>query len=252
MKLLVYSFRVFSQIKPCGVVMKNLLLNKKIGIWGFGTVGKSVLSFLSQFECTLSVLDNEEPDTFQKALLEGHNATFVSKELLPQFLEMNDLIVPSPGINISKYIHPELSPNNPDISDKFITELDLFYAFNTQPTIAITGSVGKTTTVHLLTHILNKLGKKALACGNIGFPLLDTISEQKKYDYLVLELSSFQLEYIKRFRADHAGLINIYPNHLDRHCSMADYIAAKGALFIHQTEDDWAYLPLEYTDIFLG
>jgi UDP-N-acetylmuramoylalanine--D-glutamate ligase len=227
--------------------MKELLQNKKIGIWGFGTVGKSVLSFLSQFDCQISVLDSRQLNPFETALLQGHNVTFVSEDLLPQFLEMNDFIIPSPGINISKFMGTNDNEENSEINEKFITELDLFYAFNKTPTIAITGSVGKTTTVHLLTHILNKLGKKTCAAGNIGHALLDTINQ--KYDYLVLELSSFQLQYIKKFRPNHGVFLNIYENHLDHHADMPEYLDAKKKLFEFQTEDDFAHVPLEHSDL---
>ena len=238
--------------------MKDLLQNKKIGIWGFGTVGKSVLSFLSQFNCQISVFDSRTLDPYETLLLQGHDAAFVSKDFLPQFLEMNDFIIPSPGINISKLMETELQ-------EKIITELDLFYAFNTTTTIAITGSAGKTTTVHLLTHILNKLGKKAYAAGNIGIPMLDTLDKSSPVvaqglspascsvkddnNYIVLELSSFQLQHIKTFRPDHAAFLNIYPNHLDHHTDMAEYLQAKGKLFKFQTSNDWAHIPLEYSDL---
>lgn len=222
--------------------MLKKIQNKKIGIWGFGSVGKSVLSFVSPFNCHISVLDSRALDPYETLLLQGHNASFVAEDFLPQFLEMNDFIIPSPGIDISKLMETELHK-------KIITELDLFYAFNTTPTIAITGSAGKTTTVHLLTHILNKLGKKTRAAGNIGLPMLDTIADKNKYDYSVLELSSFQLEHIQTFRPHYAAFLNIFPNHLDRHAGTAEYLAAKAKLFAFQNNDDWAFIPLEYADL---
>lgn len=221
--------------------METMFENKKIGIWGFGVVGKSVLSFLSQFNCTLYVLDKLELDEFQKELIKGHNATFVDQNLLNQFLEMNDIIIPSPGINLKPF----------DLyQEKFLSELDIFAHYIKKPTIAITGSVGKTTTTHVLTHLLNKLGKKALACGNIGFALLDALAVQNEYDILVLELSSFQLQYSTRFAPTIALITNIYPNHLDHHFDMEEYVTAKGQLLTHQSESDLAIMSMSLMDTF--
>lgn len=221
--------------------METMFENKKIGIWGFGVVGKSILSFFSQFNCTLYVLDKLELDEFQKELIKGHNATFVDQSLLPQFLEMNDIIVPSPGIDLKPF----------DLyQEKFLSELDIFAHFLKKPTIAITGSVGKTTTTHVLTHLLNKLGKKALACGNIGFALLDALAVQNEYDILVLELSSFQLQYSTKFAPTIALITNIYPNHLDHHLDMEEYVTAKGQLLAHQTEKDLAIMSMSLMDTF--
>ncbi|NBP03081.1 MAG: UDP-N-acetylmuramoyl-L-alanine--D-glutamate ligase [Proteobacteria bacterium] len=219
--------------------METIFENKKIGIWGFGVVGKSALSFLSQYNCTISVLDKLELDEFQKALIKGHNATLVDASLLPQFLEMNDYIIASPGIDLKPF----------DLyQDKFLCELDIFARFIKKPTIAITGSVGKTTTTHVLTHLLNKLGKKALACGNIGFALFDALAIQDQYDILVLELSSFQLQHNTQFAPTIALVTNIYPNHLDYHADMEEYVTAKGQILAHQTEENFAIMSMSLMD----
>ncbi len=215
--------------------------NKKVGIWGFGTVGKSALSFLSPLECQISVIDAKEPDALQEALLKGHNARFVPETLLPQFLEMNDYIIASPGVNLTPWA---------DFKHKFISEIDLFASLVKKPTIAVTGSIGKTTLVHVLTHLLTEYGQKALAAGNIGYPLLDALSVQHEYDVLVLELSSFQLEHNTHFAPDLALVTNIFPNHLDRHVTMEEYITAKGKLLALQTEEQAAIVPLDFIDEF--
>lgn len=221
--------------------MKIDITNKKVGIWGFGAVGKSVLSFVSQFPCTVSVCDKRELDELEKALLEGHNARFIPDTLLQQFLEAHDIIIPSPGIPLTAY-H--------DFHEKFVHEVDLFASQLKKPTIAITGSVGKTTTVKLLTHLLNKLGIKALAAGNVGLPLLDAVAQQDQYDMFVLELSSFQLQYQQLFAPDIAVLTNFYPNHLDHHLDTQEYLEAKGQLFLHQKPEQIAIVPLSFMDLF--
>jgi len=219
--------------------MEHYFKNKKIGIWGLGAVGKSALSFLTPFECQVSVCDKRELKGDETALLEGHAAQLVPHELLAQFFEMNDIIIPSPGINIKPL---------EDYKEKLVCELDLFSALVKKPTIAITGSIGKTTIVHILTHLLNKLGVKALAAGNIGLPLLDAIAQQNEYDMLVLELSSFQLQHHKTFAPDIAAITNFYPNHLDQHRDIEEYLTAKGQLFAHQKETQKAIIPMTFMD----
>lgn len=222
-------------------MITSLFSHKKIGIWGFGKTGQSFLSLIAAHHPDLiSITQQHELSPQQDALIKEQGARWVPYELLPQFLEAHDLILPSPGIDLSAYT---------EYQDKFISELDLFAQLVTVPTIAITGSVGKTTTVTFLTELLNKLGKKALACGNIGLPLLDVIAEQKKYDVLVLELSSFQLEHSTRFAPDYAGITTLFANHLDRHKTMDAYARAKGKLFAFQTPEQHAIIPLCYYDM---
>jgi UDP-N-acetylmuramoylalanine--D-glutamate ligase len=221
--------------------MEYMFKGKKVGIWGFGKTGQSALSFLSAQGAECLVLDNKELDPFQEELIKSHNAQFVGPEYLPQFIELSDTIIASQGVNITPYL---------EHTDKFMTEVDLFAKYVKVPVIAITGSAGKTTTVTLLTQLLNMLGKKAIAAGNIGKPMLDVLAEQKKYDYIVLELSNFQLEHAKTFAPSIATILNIFPNHLDRHPDMQDYIEAKGKLLSYQTDDQIAFLPMEYIDQF--
>lgn len=221
--------------------MENQLKGKKIGIWGFGKTGQSALSFLSSFSPSLTVLEDKELDSFQKQLLQGHGAQLVTPELTPQFIELNDIIVPSPGVNLAPYS---------DFEHKFVAEVDLFGQWVKKPVIAITGSAGKTSVTTLIAQILNFLGKKAIAAGNIGKPMLDVLADQDRYDYIVLELSSFQLEHAKTFAPTIATILNIFPNHLDRHGSMQEYIEAKGKLLRYQTDEQYSFLPMDYIDAF--
>ncbi|NBQ17415.1 UDP-N-acetylmuramoyl-L-alanine--D-glutamate ligase, partial [bacterium] len=162
---------------------------------------------------------------------------------MPQFLELNDFIVASPGIDLEPY---------KDYQDKWLTELDLFSAVNTTPVIAITGSVGKTSVVTLLTGLLNAFGKRACAIGNIGTPMLDLLAEHQNntYDFFVMELSSFQLEHAQHFKPKIAIITNLIANHLDRHKTLENYLCAKSHILKNQTEDDFAIIPMEFTDAF--
>jgi UDP-N-acetylmuramoylalanine--D-glutamate ligase len=108
--------------------------------------------------------------------------------------------------------------------------------------IGITGSNGKTTTTALVGHILAESGIAAQVGGNIGTAVTGMVASSRADQWNVLELSSFQLETIARFRADIAVCLNVTPDHLDRHHTLKNYIAAKGRLFETQRADDYAVL----------
>ena len=108
------------------------------------------------------------------------------------------------------------------------------------PLIGITGSNGKSTTVALIGHILNRAGFSAFVGGNFGTPLIDSISFPTSYQWGVVELSSFQLERIVSARFQVAGILNLSPNHLDRHNTFRDYFFQKRNIFINQKKEDRA------------
>src|SRR5262249_51574504 len=123
-----------------------------------------------------------------------------------------------------------------------IGEVELAYRFMKGRIVGITGSNGKTTTTTLIGELLENSGIKTQVGGNIGTPLL-TLAETSVDDgWTVVELSSFQLETIKDFRANVAICLNVTPNHLDRYESFTDYAAAKQRIFMNQTADDVAIL----------
>lgn len=196
-----------------------LLKDKRIGIWGLGVVGKSLKSFFDKQGVSYSVYDSK----------------LTPEKSLEQFLESSDVIVPSPGVDLSKYQNYKI---------KFLAEADLFYEFFYKPTISITGSLGKTTITFLISKLFEQNNFNSIAGGNIGNALCNLIEVQEKLDIAVLELSSFQTEHIKKFRSKISVLANIYPNHLDRHKTLEQYKSAKLNLFAHQRCSDIALLPL--------
>jgi len=117
-------------------------------------------------------------------------------------------------------------------------ELELARHFLTLPVIAISGTNGKTTTTTLTAKLLEAGGFRPLVGGNIGTPLISLVEEQESHDFLVLEVSSFQLDTAPGFRAHKAALLNITPDHLDRYPSFAAYVASKAGLFRNQTAQD--------------
>ncbi len=222
--------------------LAHLFSNKIVGIWGFGKTGQSILECLSSYAKNIFILEENQLTEDQKKIIQMFGGQKIEYQYLPQFLEACDIVIPSPGIDINKY-----TENYPDL---FMSELDIFNACTTTPIIAITGSVGKTTTVFLLEQLMTKLGKKVIALGNIGQPMLSFIKKDNQYDYFILEVSSFQLEHTKSFKPKIATILNILPNHLDRHHTMEEYISAKGKILAYQTESDCAILPLDYMNEF--
>jgi len=189
-------------------------MKSKIGIVGFGVVGKSALRFFDRRSIACSVWDQRD-----------------SKISLEAFLESHEKVVVSPGVDLRPY---------EKYREKFVCELDLFSQDFSKKTIAITGSLGKTSVTRLIDNLLPCT---SICAGNIGYPMLDVV-DSSLYDFVLLELSSFQLERSRIFAPDLAVWTNFYPNHLDRHSTMKDYFDAKWALFAGQTANQKAIFPL--------
>lgn len=149
-----------------------------------------------------------------------------------------DLVVISPGVPVDA---PVLRTAR-DAGIPVIGELELAGYFLAGPVLAVTGSNGKTTTTSLCFHILSECGIAAQVGGNIGTPAVSLIPDSRPDKWNVLEVSSFQLETVDRFRANIAVCLNLTPDHLDRHHDIATYVAAKGRLFDTQDEDGFAVL----------
>jgi UDP-N-acetylmuramoylalanine--D-glutamate ligase len=145
----------------------------------------------------------------------------------------------SPGVSIRGHLAAQAIERKIPL----ISELELgFQAYRSCPIVAITGTNGKTTTTELTERALNKAGKRSVAAGNIGLPLCELARTQPDLDVLTLEVSSFQLEAIDQFRPQIAVVLNVTPDHFDRHAGMEDYIRAKARIFANQTQADWAVI----------
>jgi len=207
------------------------LHDKKIGIWGYGATGRATARFVAKQGAIVTVMDRTpQPDCPWSFILE-------KEETRDHFLREAKIIIPSPGIDIDLY-HEKYRA-------KWLSELDLFATFNTTPVIAITGSLGKTSTTTLLSKLLPQYGLKIKTGGNIGTPMLNLLDHDISADYILLELSSFQLQYATRLCPTIAVITNLFENHLDRHGSMAHYIAAKSQIYAQQTEGQIAIAPLK-------
>jgi len=152
-----------------------------------------------------------------------------------------DLIVPSPGVPPTM---PALAAARA-IGVPVWSEIELAWRFLRGRLICITGSNGKTTTTSLIGHILETAGLPVQIAGNIGTPLISRVDISSDTSFTVVEASSFQLELISAFRPDIGVLLNITPDHLDRHGSIEAYAAAKARMFENQTEYDAAVINAE-------
>lgn len=150
-----------------------------------------------------------------------------------------DLLVMSPGVPLDLPFVKKAE----ELGIKIIGETELGYAFSKSPFIGITGTNGKTTTTTLVGEIMKNAGRLAAVVGNIGTPLTECVTANTRpEDYFVAELSSFQLETIDTFRPHISAVLNITPDHLNRHKTLENYIAAKERVFENQTPEDFTVL----------
>lgn len=207
--------------------------DKRIGIWGLGVSGQALVHYLAP-TTSLAVMDSQQPSPAVAAFLQTHTIPFYHQDALQEFFQHCEYVIPSPGINLTPY-YQYLS--------KCVSELDLFYSHCTRPIIGITGTVGKTSTTTLLAQLLTQAGLRIQTGGNIGTGMMDLLQHQDEFDYMVLELSSFQLEYCTLFKPKLMIWTNLYPNHLDRHTTLERYCVAKYQALARQEAQDIVIAP---------
>jgi UDP-N-acetylmuramoylalanine--D-glutamate ligase len=206
-----------------GVSMWSLQDHNRVAVIGLGETGFSVIRYLHALGKDIYAMDHSSsPRCLDRVreCLPDNKIQLV--DLNEELLSAMDLIVVSPGVDLSQPLFIRLRGLNKIIC----SDVELFCQVNEVPIIAVTGSNGKTTLTTMITQSLLNLGKKAIAAGNIGYPVLDTLSHTD-LDYVVLELSSFQLESLSDMHAEVAILLNCTPDHLDRHKTMEAYYQAK-------------------------
>ncbi len=162
-----------------------------------------------------------------------------------EFFADADLIVVSPGVPMDLPVLTAARNRGVPV----VGELALAAGRIQVPVIAVTGSNGKTTVTSLIGHLLRSSGKKAFVGGNIGTPVLDWLCAPDEAEVAVLELSSFQLDAAGGFRPDIALLLNLSPDHIDRHGSFANYAAAKRKIFANQQQSDTAIIGMDDSEV---
>jgi len=208
---------------------KNIFLGKKILIYGLGKSGVSSYKFLKN-KAKLYLFDDNP-----KKKLKFNQKPILFREI--QKIDF-DIIIISPGIDISKCKLSEFLRKN---FLKIYTDLDIFYSFYKNESITITGTNGKSTTAKILYDVLLDQKRDVRLIGNIGNP---SLSEKKitKNTIFVIEASSYQLDYSKIFRSKYAIILNISPDHIERHKSLSNYINAKFKLLETQSRKSIAYV----------
>ncbi len=212
------------------------------GILGLGVAGRATVRFLLDQGLQLKVSDLRSEQQVEKeqpgflVFLDEHGVASEFGRHSDTFLDGLDLLVPAPGVPLHSALIREACRRTIPLAGELALAAGRFAA----PVIAITGSNGKTTVTGLIGHLLHAAGKKPFVGGNIGTPLLEYCLDPTVYDCVVLELSSFQLDLAGAFRPEVGVLLNITPDHLDRHGTLAAYADAKKRLFAGQHEADAA------------
>ncbi|HZU42979.1 MAG TPA: UDP-N-acetylmuramoyl-L-alanine--D-glutamate ligase [Terriglobales bacterium] len=216
------------------------LKNKRVLVVGLGKSGVASALFLQDRGARVTVSDAKTEDE-----LRGEIPQLLDKGIAVESgghgertFRGQDLIVVSPGVPVDT---PQLAQARTQ-GVPVIGEIELASRFLKGHIVAITGSNGKTTTTTLAGEIIAWGGYESLVGGNIGTPAISFVPEATDDTYIVLEVSSFQLETIDTFHAEIAVILNITPDHLDRHHTFEAYVAAKSRIFENQTAGDFAVL----------
>ena len=209
----------------------NIFLNKKILIYGLGKSGLSTFNFLKNKSNIFLYDDNQSKI---KNLNTKKNIISYKDILKYKF----DSVILSPGIDINKCKLSKFLKKN---YNKIYTDLDVFYSFYKNDCITITGTNGKSTTCQLMYKVLLNQKFDVKIAGNIGKPILSQKSIKKKTIF-VIEASSYQLEYSKIFKSKYAVILNLSPDHIERHKNLNNYVNAKFKLLKNQSEGNFAFV----------
>jgi UDP-N-acetylmuramoylalanine--D-glutamate ligase len=230
------------------------LRGKVVAVVGLGKSGIAAARLLDAIGAHVRLVDQKPeseivglPDPFQKA-----GAKIFGGDRFDEGIRTAEVVVLSPGVPPSLEAINQVRIKGVPV----IGEVELASWFLPMPLVAVTGTNGKSTTVSLLGRIFEESGRKAFVGGNLGTPLSEaalTVYRQEAnfdgstcpYDVAVVEVSSFQLETIDQFHPFVSVILNVTADHLDRHASFADYVAAKGRIFENQTSDDFAVLNVD-------
>lgn len=213
-------------------MFKNMIAGKRVALVGLGVSNLPLVPFLADLGAVMSCCDKREEDEFDSETLQMLRSHAVQLHLGGRYLDFlngQDLIIKSPGLRPDLPQFLEAVQNGASLT----SEMELFFNVCPAPIIGVTGSDGKTTTTTLIYEMLKKQGYKCWVGGNIGNPLLHQADQIEPEDFVVLELSSFQLQTM-HISPQVAVITNIAPNHLDWHTSFEEYIQAKTNIFRYQ------------------
>ena len=209
----------------------NIFLNKKILVYGLGKSGIASYKFLKDKSDVY--LYDDFKSNIQAVYLKKKSINYsdISK------IEFDKIVI-SPGIDQNKCKLSKFLKKN---KDKIYSDLDIFYAFYKNDSITITGTNGKSTTSQLLYEVLSNQKFNVKFVGNIGKPIL-SIKNVKKDTIFVIEASSYQLEYSKIFKSKYSVILNLSPDHIERHQTIKKYVKAKFRLLKNQLKGHFAFV----------
>ncbi len=209
----------------------NIFINKKILIYGLGKSGLSTFKFLKNKNHIF--------------LYDDFNSKSQNYKIKKNIINLKDIfrlkfdrIILSPGIDINKCKLSKFLKKN---KNKIYSDLDVFYTFYKNDCITVTGTNGKSTTCDLLYKVLLNQKFNVKLIGNIGFPVL-SIKNVKKKTIFIIEASSYQLEYSKIFNSKYSAILNLSPDHIERHQSLNKYVNAKFKLLKNQLKGNLAFV----------
>lgn len=208
---------------------------RKVAVIGFGIEGRDAAKYFLAKNAQVFVFDKKPKDELDTSDLEKNKITWkCGEDYLTQGLQDFDLIVHSPGVR----------PDLPEIKEavhkgaKLTSATKIFFEECKKPIIAVTGTKGKGTTASLINEALKASGFKTILLGNIGEPMLASLAQANESDWVILELSSFQI--IDLDKSPHIAVVtNITSDHLDWHISQEEYEKAKEQLWKHQSKKDY-------------
>lgn len=219
-------------------------MNKKVLVFGSGISGIGACQLLEAVGKEVVLYDGNtslNPEEVKRQIGEGTKAQIVLGELSEDVIETLELVVMSPGVPTDLPVVNKMR----EMGLPIWGEVELAYTYGKGDVLAITGTNGKTTTTALLGEIMKNYKESVFVVGNIGNPYTTEALDMKEDSVAVAEVSSFQLETIHAFRPCVSAILNITPDHLNRHHTMENYIRAKEDIAKNQTEEDTCVLNYE-------
>ncbi|MDF2839428.1 MAG: UDP-N-acetylmuramoylalanine--D-glutamate ligase [Clostridia bacterium] len=213
---------------------------KKVLVIGAAVTGIPAVEQLCKMGAAVTLNDKKSTEEIS-AMLKGtriNHIRIVGGEHPVELAEECELVIVSPGVPLDM----PLIKKAHELGREVIGEIELAYRLTSTPIAAITGTNGKTTTTALLGEIMKESGRKTFVTGNIGHAMISEVENAKVEDVFVLEASSFQLESTVDFRPKVSAILNITPDHLDRHKTFRNYVDAKCKVFRNQKPGDFAIL----------
>lgn len=224
----------------------NNFKGKHITVFGLAKSGIAAAKKLVSLGANVTVSEIKPASDIDTQVLKELQELEIDLELgghSSKAIEFAEMLVVSPGIHLDIPILFEAKKKGITI----ISEIELAYRILSKPMIAVTGTNGKTTTTTLIGELLKAGGKKVAVAGNIGAPLVEV--NDANLDYIVAEISSYQLETTVGFKPWISVILNISPDHLERHKSMEEYIGRKARIFMNQKSDDYVIFNMDDPEV---